>query len=684
MTPAERRVVDRARLIRKLRIQQKKLAGPKTGSERKADKASRDRTLARRQCADPKRRLRLEKNTPKWLMFYMGANMFPAKWSASHLEIIYNAEQAAQDGTGTTIAAPRGEGKTTVLRGVAVNLVARGLAKFPVLVGWKHRDAKAAIRLWLRMLRQSPELQADYPELTQPFEVAQHALGLKALTWEDTGESIGASIDSIDHLIILPDSRGAIAARSAQGDVKGLNAPLQDGTVLRPDLLLLDDAQSPDRADNAGMVESTVDTLENVFMGMAGPQKRLTTFCACTVEAEGDVSCHFLNRTGWTSLRVSRIITWPGGGRGGDWPADPQSKIRQLWEEWWRIMVDKGQKKANTYFRKHRKSMVRGMKVSWTERYEKGKDVCALDAAMWDYFDKGPSVFARAQQNYPLVRNPTVYELTPELIKSRIDQRPPLQVPPWAKIITAGTDINLYGLHSAMVAFGNDQTAGVMWYGCLDNHGKALVPKNSPEVIQKKAIYEALVKHGKDIIDSRQEITLWLIDGGYFHDVVQRYVQTIGRTLPFRVHVCRGYAGERYRPHSKGTIGKPMEQCHRTEWALGKGIAFNQHYWCEVAQRAWLGSVGSPGSSSLFRHSSGTHGEFATQICREKLIEKFEGKAGPVWVYHTQPGRHDYGDAMYMNYVAAACSGIGTSGMMRRRKKYVETRRSVNTEWRQL
>ena len=95
---------------------------------------------------------------------------------------------------------------------------------------------------------------------------------------------------------------------------------------------------------------------------------------------------------------------------------------------------------------------------------------------------------------------------------------------------------------------------------------------------------------------------------------------------------------------------------------MGRFIAYNQHYWCEVAQRAWLGSVGAPGSCSLFKKTKGDHSEFAEQICREKLIEKFDGKAGTVWVWHSQPGWHDYGDAMYMAYVGAAWLGIGTAG----------------------
>ena len=266
--------------------------------ERVEKQRRRERAIERRQCADPKRRARLERDTAKWLMHYMGSPPFDAPWSAAHYAMIENAEWSVSHGTGSAVAAPRGEGKSTVLCGVAVKLIACRVLRFPVVVNWKHPDGRRAMRAWLRMLSEKPAFAADYPELTQPFEISTHSTRLKSLRWADNEERIGADVDNMDKMIILPDSIGAIAVRSAQGDAKGLNATLPDGTVLRPDFLLFDDAQDPNRADNPTAVADTVDRLENIFMGMSGPQVRLKAAAACTVEHEGDVSCHFLERPG--------------------------------------------------------------------------------------------------------------------------------------------------------------------------------------------------------------------------------------------------------------------------------------------------------------------------------------------------------------------------------------------------
>jgi hypothetical protein len=35
-----------------------------------------------------------------------------------------------------------------------------------------------------------------------------------------------------------------------------------------------------------------------------------------------------------------------------------------------------------------------------------------------------------------------------------------------------------------------------------------------------------------------------------------------------------------------------------------------------------------------------------------------------IWNYHTQPGKHDFGDVMAMCYAGAAWVGIGTGGQV--------------------
>jgi hypothetical protein len=59
------------------------------------------------------------------------------------------------------------------------------------------------------------------------------------------------------------------------------------------------------------------------------------------------------SRPGWSSVRVSRITSWPGGGDGGDWP-DEKRPEKELWDEWNRIRVERGGGPARTYYKAHK------------------------------------------------------------------------------------------------------------------------------------------------------------------------------------------------------------------------------------------------------------------------------------------------------------------------------------------
>ena len=282
--------------------------------------------------------------------------------------------------------------------------------------------------------------------------------------------------------------------------------------------------------------------------------------------------------------------------------------------------------------------------------------------------DLGEEVFAAEYQNDPSEKHPSSYDLTAGLVAARVfTSRMRFTVPHEARVLTAATDLNHYGLHSVAVAFCNDQTAAVSWYGRHDNDGQGIIERNTPEGEAKRRMFEALVKHGRELAAlpfarDGQSVrpALWVSDGGYMHDVAQRYAEGPGRALGFSVMVARGYSADRYRPSGPHVIGKPREQVHFTESTMGRFLAFNADHWREVSQRAWLGTPGAPGGLSLF--DGQRHSEFAEQVCREKLVEKLQGQFGPVWRWHVQPGWHDYGDALTMAYVAAAWGGIGTAG----------------------
>ena len=271
------------------------------------------------------RRTRLEACPEDWLKYYMG-QAFRLSWADSHKAMIHNAIASAESGSGMVVAAPRGDGKSAILRGVALYLLLTGRINFPLVAPWTARNATAHFKAWIKFISEKgSRLSEDYPEYLQPFEISTNTAKLKHLKWEDTGELIGAEVSAADKQIILPDSLGAIMTASVNGDIKGTQVTLKSGEIIRPDLLMLDDAQDAKRADNPEAVQDMIDVIESEWFCLAGPDTSLTVFNACTVKHKNDVSEYFLRHPDFKAVRIARVITWPEG-----WEDDKS----ESWQRW--------------------------------------------------------------------------------------------------------------------------------------------------------------------------------------------------------------------------------------------------------------------------------------------------------------------------------------------------------------
>lgn len=628
------------------------------------------RVVDRREPESLSRRRRLENDPAAWLRFYLAAT-YPLPFGDVHHDMIGAAVRAIRDGQGMAIASPRGTGKSSVLWGLALWAILSGACRFPVVAAWSHTAARRMLRRWLSALADNERIRADYPEVCAPFVETTHPIRLRLLRWTDTGDATGADARIMDGLLQLPGGRGAIGALSLWGNTRGLSATLPDGQTLRPDVLFLDDPQDKSTAESPALVRKTVERIESDLFNQSGPSTRLSVMVAATVIAENDVAEHFLNHPDFEAVRVGQILTWPTGFD------DAASAARQLWEAWNEARIEgmadhDGGKRARAFYEAHKSALTEGLTVSWEHRYDRARgDPDALYAAMLDFYRLGERAFMAERQNQPMRTEATVYDLSPELIVSRVHTgRRRGDLPTEARLVVVATDLNHYALHSAVAGFGNDQTAWIAWYARHDGgEGRAIVPTNCPESESKRLMFEALCRHGQEIaalplLRGGESIRagLWVIDSGYMPDVVRRYVEGPGRGLGIQILPARGYAGDRYRPTPRNRIGLPREGCHLAESPIaGRFIAFNADHWREVSQRAWLAPPNAPGSLSLFE---GRHSEFAEQVCRERLVEKLQSEYGPIWRWHTAPGWHDYGDAVTMTYVGAAWGGIGTSGAM--------------------
>ena len=595
-------------------------------------------------------RAKLEKDTAKWLR-HIFPGIYRQPFGAVHHAIIEGADYTIDNGGRYVAIASRGVGKSYVLAGCALKAVVQKRRRFPVIIPWANNAMKKALNFWKKALCFNQEFARLYPEWAFPF-VASKGTSQRCAAYTDAdGEPIGAQLLMTEGMIVMPDSMAVIAGTTLNGNPLGLQYTTDSGEGLRPDLALIDDPQDRETAMSKAQIANTIKMIDEDIAGMAGADGVMPMMMAATKKAVDDVADHYSKE--WTCVCVPQITTWP--------------KNRKLWDEWNIVRrdgehsKDKG-KAALDFYKAHKAALIEDMAVSWEHRYAKGAgQPDAFFAAMHDYYAMGHDAFMSERQNEPVNNMETgrPYTITPDIIRLKQNVYEKFILPDWAGAVIAATDLNpSYALSTVICGFGKDQTAAVGWYGLhpMDIAGDTTAPERA------RRIYDQLAIHGRFLITLQCKPDSWVIDaGGTDFDVVLRFCNDSFRLCGLNAIPATGRASKSYKPWGKNVI-TIREQCHM-RWDIGEGrrrkwLAWHADHWREIAQRAWLGEVGSPGSCSIYK---GNHGEFAEQICRETLMGKADVGGTMFWNWHTQPGKHDFGDCMAMCYAGSAWQGIGAN-----------------------
>jgi hypothetical protein len=560
---------------------------------------------------------------------------------------------------------------SAILWGMILYLALSGRQRYPVCVPWADKALKRAFRFWKNALCYNDALGADYPEFCAPF---RHSRGVpqRVMTccWRDTSQPCGAQLTVGEGMIVLPDRLGCIGGSTINGNIRGLNHPQDDGTVLRPTIALLDDVQDRQTAKSPVQVADTCAIIDGDVGGCGDPGRDLPMLMACNCIAPQDLSEHYLSHPEWHALRVPCIEAWPEG-----W-ADEKSRCRELWADWHeRFLAGRGDK---SFYRKNKREMTRGMKLSAPAAFT-GSDQCpdAFYGVMRMYYRMGHEAFMAERQQQPVdaVNLAGPYLISPPMILSRRNGLAPMQVPDWCAIRLASTDINpSYAFSTVLPGFGIDQTAALLWHGLHPLAIRSDLP--APEFARQ--LFGQLTAHGRFLASLPCKPEAWGIDaGGTQFDAVVRFASESVSLCGIQAYAMTGRGVKAYKPYGKTAIQAQIrEQCHgcmdQKEGRRIRWVAWNSDYWKEITQRAWLGEVGSPGSISI---PTGDHSELAAQICNERLLGKGEVGGMMMWNWKRLPGRNDFGDAMAQSYALAAYVGIGTGGRVTRPQQRQNQRR---------
>ena len=610
-------------------------------------------------------RTRLEKSLIKWVQHH-GGEAFDRPFSRDHKKALAKIEKAINTGGLFAMAMPRGSGKSTILKWAMLYCMLTGRRRYVVVIAATAEMSQSMIDFARQQIQESETLHAHYPHVCE-YARKTDGKAIKA-KYQLRADGKTSGIHWSKTTLVLPEvvdgngnpypSNGAILeGHGLTGAIRGKWKDTKTGKVLRPDFVLLDDPQSRESAESESQCNMRERIITGDVLGLAGPRKRIAAVMPCTIVRKGDLAARFLDHRQhpeWQGETCALVDRWP----------DAQET---LWAEYAEIFKGEGLAAATKFYKTRRAEMDAGADLAWPHRVRDG-ELSALQTAENLLIETGDQFWAE-YQNDPrdVLMELSPYNLTPEIVQSRVDmQRGPMEIPDWASAVVASTDINpSYALSSVVVAFAEDQTAAVLWYGLH----RVSIDRDMPEPAYIRAVFEQLAIHGRQIAQLQCRPDDWAIDGGGMNfGAVTRFAGESPRLCGLPANAYTGRSWKHYNDRaSKKIVGRVCEGCHmRADVAAGRRIRWvnwNSDKWKEVAQRAWLAEVGAPGGISL--PSGGSHREFAEQACNERLLGAGEIGGKMAYNYAKLPGKNDFLDALAQAYALAAFKGIGTGGRVR-------------------
>jgi hypothetical protein len=589
------------------------------------------------------KRTELEKSLKDWIKFF-GEQAFDSEFSADHLKIISKLESAMNDGGMFALAMPRGHGKTTIIKWAVLYVMLTGLRKYVVLIAATAEMAQSLVEFCRTQITESDLLNEYYPHVTKYARETDGKAILARYQLRADGKTSGiwwSSKTLVFPDVLTPDgqaypSNGSICeGYGLTGAIRGKWKDSKSGKVLRPDLVICDDPQTRESAESESQCQQRENIIVGDVMGLAGPRKKIAAVMPCTIIRKGDMADRFLDRKihpEWQGDTCQLVYSWP----------DEDEGLWAQYCEMYRTGVSDGRGfgDATAFYAEHQKAMDKGAVISWSERIRDG-EISAIQTAYNLRIETGDQFWSE-YQNAPKAREYMLYEITPSLVSSRVNNYKRREVDKDVRAITAFADINFSGMWWAVIGFRNDRTGYILDYGKHPEHG-ALVPNNATDAVKRRLVAEGIVTWVKKIsaLQFLREgriipIRAAGIDRGFLPDVVHQMTRTIACQFP--VLPVRGYGGQQYRPEGKHLIGKAGHYVHFSESPNGQFLASLTDYFKEIVQRGFLASPGAPGSLSFWGKAAVFHYELAQHICSEVLVDKAEGMRGTFWRWKQQPG----------------------------------------------
>jgi len=630
--------------------------------------------------ANPRRR-RLAGDDPRLFLEVYFPDTFYREFSENHVAMI-DAFRSCIDLAGyQAVAAPRGEGKSEIARGLALWALLYGHRRFVVLIGANAGDAIRNTGNIRDQVETNDRLAADFPEACHPVRAlggaAQRAnqqtvAGVRTRTrW--TGDILRFPM-VIDPATGRPwPAAGAlITCRGLDAAIRGLNYNGQ-----RPDMVIIDDPQTRETAASATEIAKRERYIDADVAQLGGQDTPIAILLLATIIARNDLADIYTDparKPAWGGHRHKLLTAEPD--RADLWDTYVDLRQRDA------IAGDKTGRTAHRHLLAHREAMHAGAIVSNPARYfgdrlpdGTRRQISALQFCYDVIADDGRAAFETEYQNVPPADEaPETAGIDLGAVMTATDGLARGTVPPATDVITAAVDV--HGRHLAWTVLAVAAGAGyVVDYGSTRVHspleGALTDPANARAL--DEAIVEALAEVRDQFAAGWPESTtgevrhldLCLVDAGYRPQAVYAFCRTGPRGLYVPSKGFGTATGQaRYRPPAKKARGRRLgrnwfstRQAEARIWLMN----LNADHWKETVHAAFLlprdDGTPRPGSLSVFGSDPIAHREYADQVTAEALTTIFRGGRELTFWDRRRRANH-YLDTTAMARAAAAIRGI--------------------------
>ena len=600
---------------------------------------------------------------------------FPARFklafSSNHLQVIKRLEDMMMQGGGKlALAMPRGSGKTTLVEVCVIWALIYGHCRNIVVIGANNDAAKKIITNIKTALSQNKTLRDDFPEAIYPF-YKLNGSALLARGQLYLGELTG--IEWKPQSVVFANIPGSKASGATiysvgiKGAIRGANKTMPDGSVARPDMVVLDDPQTEAAAKSKKLIDGLSEIIDKTVEGLKGPASELAMVMACTVIQEGDLASIYLDhsqKSQWRGLKFKMVEQMPTN--------------MKLWEKYRELRRD-DPVKAKMFYKQNRSAMQEGAVVAWTENHT-ADELDALQAAMNIWADNEVT-FASEYQNEPLRPDQGEMVVPAKTIRTRLNGLDCHTLPLDAATLTGFIDVHDDLLYYAIVAWADDFTGYIVDYGTYPKQTRRVFKKGETGLAtmcrgdQRKdgLIQAGLVSLIKELLAIRWDvegdrdgaehvaIAKLLIDTGYKPQIVENAIRlAVGRStvvVPAKgksirasmVPMCdwKQKAGERFGNHW-------MES---TPSGRLRTITVDVNFWkCQVHD-AFRMLPGNRGSLTLWGRDPEQHRMFSEHMNGE-AAKLTESGGNSVYEWQDTPNDNHFFDCTVGNMVAASTLGI--------------------------